>query len=94
MDIEIQSSQLLRGIQKLIEQVRAKAALYINVETSLLYWSIGNFINLELVKKNCAIYGAKIVATLSQQLEQIYGRGYSYSALTRMMKIAKPGMVY
>ena len=34
-------------------------------------------------------YGEEIVATVSQQLQKEYGKGYSYSALTRMMKLAK-----
>ena len=34
-------------------------------------------------------YGKKILATLSQRLTARYGRGYTYSALTRMMKVAR-----
>ena len=35
---------------------------------------------------NC---GKKIIATLSQRLTAHYGKGYTYSALTRMMKVAR-----
>lgn len=34
-------------------------------------------------------YGKNILATLSQKLTQKFGKGYSYSALTRMIKVAQ-----
>jgi predicted nuclease of restriction endonuclease-like (RecB) superfamily len=34
-------------------------------------------------------YGQQIVATLSQQLTEKFGKGYNYSALTRMIKVAQ-----
>ena len=81
------SNDLLPGITRLIEQAKQKVAISSNVETSCLYWSIGNYINTHLKENNRLTYGAKIVATLSQQLIKMYGKGYSYSALTRMCKV-------
>jgi predicted nuclease of restriction endonuclease-like (RecB) superfamily len=40
----------------------------LNSETTVLYWSIGKFINENLKTQNRTSYGNKIVATLSQQL--------------------------
>lgn len=82
------SDELLPGIIQLIEQARQNAAVYLNSETTLLYWSIGLFINENLKTNNRSEYGAKILATVSQQLILQYGKGYSYSALTRMCKVA------
>jgi hypothetical protein len=82
------SNELLPGIIQLIEQARQNAAVYLNSETTLLYWSIGLFINENLKTNNRSEYGAKILATVSQQLILQYGKGYSYSALTRMCKVA------
>ena len=45
--------------------------------------------NDEILQNKRAEYGKEIVATVSQQLIKQYGKGYSYSALTRMMKFAK-----
>jgi hypothetical protein len=36
-----------------------------------------------------AEYGQEILATLSQELASEFGNGYSYSALTRMVKFAE-----
>jgi len=55
----------------------------------LMYWNIGKTINDDILQNQRAEYGKEIVATLSQQLNEQYGKGYSYSALTRMMKFAK-----
>lgn len=82
------SKLLYVGINRLIENARNRGAVFLNAETTLLYWSIGNFINTELKETDRLEYGAKILATLSQQLAEKHGKGYSYSALTRMSKVA------
>ncbi len=55
----------------------------------MLYWKIGDFVNKELLKENRGIYGKKNLATLSQDLMKAYGKGYSYSSLTRMCTVAR-----
>jgi predicted nuclease of restriction endonuclease-like (RecB) superfamily len=82
------SNELFAGIVQLIEQAKQRAAVVLNAETTLLYWNIGYYINENLKTNNRLQYGAKILATLSQQLTTHYGKGYSYSALTRMCKVA------
>jgi predicted nuclease of restriction endonuclease-like (RecB) superfamily len=81
-------NELFTGIVQLIEQAKQKVAVVLNTETTLLYWNIGHYINQNLKVNNRLEYGAKILATLSQQLTMHYGKGYSYSALTRMCKVA------
>jgi len=54
----------------------------------MMFWHIGEFIIKELNYETYSAYGDKILATLSQRLTEKYGKGYSYSALTRMIKIA------
>jgi len=41
------------------------------------------------LKEKRADYGKEIVATLSQELTKEYGNGFSYSALTRMVRFAE-----
>ena len=86
--IQEQSQRLFEGIDLLIENARKKVSVFLNTETTLLYWSVGYFINSELKTDDRLKYGAKILATLSQQLTTKHGKGYSYSALTRMSKVA------
>lgn len=89
MELQKHTDFIFKGVQHIIEVAQLKVAIFINAETSLLYWQIGNYINRELLHENRAAYGSKILATVSQELSITYGKGYSYSALTRMCKVAK-----
>ncbi len=82
------NEQLFEDVVTLIENARFKSAVFLNVESTLLYWKIGNLIQMELKNKGQRIYGKQILATLSQQLTSKIGKGFSYTALTRMMKVA------
>ncbi|MCK9271048.1 MAG: DUF1016 N-terminal domain-containing protein [Bacteroidales bacterium] len=84
----IQSNKLFEGIDVLIRNARNKVSVYLNSESTLLYWSIGACINSELRQDIRLEYGARILATLWQQLTQKHSKGFSYSALTRMSKVA------
>jgi len=83
------TNKLFKGIALIIEQAKQKVSVYLNTETTLLYWSIGDFLFRELKQKNQLQYGKQIVATVSQQLTEDFGKGFTYTALTRMMKIAE-----
>jgi len=84
MDDLLLDDTLLKDIQSLIEQTKQQVAQNVNSSLTLMYWSIGHKINTTLKVE----YGKEIIATLSQQLQKMYGKGYSYSALTRMIKLA------
>ncbi|MBV6439441.1 MAG: putative nuclease YhcG [Saprospiraceae bacterium] len=51
-----------------------------------MYWNIGKRINEEVLKQERAEYGKAIVATLSQQLTEEYGKGYTEKSLRRMIQ--------
>jgi len=87
--IENTSNRLLTGIRNLIEQKGRIVAFYLNTEISRLYWSIGNYIVAEVQHETYAQYGRQILATLSQELTLKFGKGYTYSALTRMIKVSE-----
>lgn len=86
---DITNQHLFEQIQNLIEQTKQNVAVAINSSMTIMYWQIGKTINDDILNNQRAEYGKEIVATLSQQLSGQYGKGYSYSALTRMMKFAK-----
>ena len=89
VNIKENSSRLLLGIERLIEQTGKNVALYLNTTISHLYWSIGKYIISEIQYETYSEYGQQILATLSQKLSEKFGKGYSYSALTRMIKVAE-----
>lgn len=88
-DITKYSNKLLSGIEQLISQTGRNVAVYLNTEISRLYWSIGNHIIAEMHYETYSQHGQQILATLSQRLTEMFGKGYTYSALTRMIKVAQ-----
>lgn len=88
-EIQQLGSKLYGGVVQIIENARKRTALFLNAETTLMYWSVGNYINNNLKTSDRTQYGAKILATLSQLLTSNLGKGFTYTALTRMCKVAE-----
>jgi len=83
------SGDLIGDIRRLIEVARQNVAVTVNAGLTVLYWQIGNRIRQDILKEKRADYGKEIVATLSQELTKEYGNGFSYSALTRIVRFAE-----
>jgi len=79
---------LLSDVRTLIEEARSATATAVNAALTMLYWRVGLRINREVLTRGRADYGEKIVATLSQQLAQEYGEGFSEKNLRRMLQFA------
>lgn len=82
-------NRLLIKIESLIEKTGKNVASYLNTEISRLYWAIGNHIITEMRYETYSQHGRKTLATLSQRLTEKFGKGYTYSAITRMIKVAE-----
>ncbi len=54
----------------------------------MLNWQIGHRIRKEILKGGRAGYGSRIIPKLSRILVAEYGRGYTPSSLSRMVKFA------
>ncbi len=80
---------LATDVRNMIGQTRGSVARTVNAGMTLLYWRIGKRIKMDILQYDRADYGKEILATLSQQLISEFGPGYSYSALTRMVKFAE-----
>ena len=79
---------LLNDISLLIEETRSALALTVNAGLTILYWQIGKRIDQEVLGGERARYGEEIVATLSRQLVEKYGRGFAKKNLRRMVRFA------
>ena len=86
---KLSSADLIGDIRRLIETARHNVAVTVNVGLTILYWQIGDRIRQDILKEKRAEYGKEIVATLSQELTKEYGNGFTYSALTRMVRFAE-----
>ncbi len=45
-NIELHSQQIISGILQIIETARKQVAVYVNSETTLLYYEIGKYLRL------------------------------------------------
>ncbi|MDD2806234.1 MAG: PDDEXK nuclease domain-containing protein [Elusimicrobiales bacterium] len=75
----------LRG---LIHAARQRVAVAANAAQTLLYWHIGRRLLKENLQDGRGAYGKKILATVSRELSEEFGNGYSYSQLVRMVRFA------
>jgi len=80
---------LFLEIRQLIESAKQRAAVAINAEITLLYWQVGDRIQTEILQRQRAEYGKQIIATLSRQLTQTYGKGWSDRQLRYCVLIAE-----
>ena len=87
--LETVSDHLYDGVTSIIDKARTQVAVYVNTHVSMTFWSVGKYIIEDMDYQTYSAYGKKIIATLSQRLTTRYGKGYTYSALTRMMKVAR-----
>ncbi len=79
---------LTKDLQKLIVQARQDVARSVNSSLVMLYWRIGQRIEIEVLKDNRAEYGEEIVATVSRQLTGEFGPGFAEKSLRRMIQFA------
>lgn len=68
---------LVDELRSLIKQTRSGVAQTVNSALVQLYWQIGTRIRTEVLNNERADYGKQIVQTLSAQLTQEFGSGFS-----------------
>ncbi len=76
-------------IKGLVDNAKQELASQANSLLTLTYWRIGQRIRTEVLNENRADYGQQIVVSLSRQLEQVYGNGFSEKNLRRMIQFAE-----
>lgn len=82
-------AKLLLDIRALIDSAKTNVAKTVNLGLILLNWHIGKRLREDVLGKERAEYGKRIVATVSQQLTCIYGSGFSREALFRMVQFVE-----
>ncbi len=80
---------LLTDIRQLIETARQQTARAVNSSLVGMYWHIGGRIRQDVLSNDRGEYGKQILATLSRELTAEYGRGFTRSNISRMMRLAE-----
>ncbi|MDQ6755321.1 MAG: PDDEXK nuclease domain-containing protein [Bacteroidota bacterium] len=87
---KIKTDQLLfNDVSKLIEESRKHVANTVNTTLSLMYWKIGTRINTEVLQNSRAEYGKQIVASLTRQLVEKYGKGWDEKTIRHCLRSAE-----
>ncbi len=79
---------MLADIQLLIDQSRHRAVAAVNAELTLLYWSVGQRLQVETLKGDRAEYGKQVVAQVARQLALDFGKGWSARQLWMCIQLA------
>jgi predicted nuclease of restriction endonuclease-like (RecB) superfamily len=87
--IALTEKALFNEISQLIEQSQLQLVAQANSTFTMLFWYIGNRINQSILQNKRADYGKQIVATLSRQLTEKYGRNFEEKNLRRMLQFAE-----
>jgi hypothetical protein len=72
-----------------IDAAQKQVATFANAALTALHWQIGDRVHRAVLDGKRAEYGAKIVATVSRQLAERYGRGLDEKSLRRMVQFAQ-----
>ena len=83
------TTELLADLRELIDAGRTQVAQAVNAGLVLLYWSIGERVQREILGESRAAYGEQVITTLARQLSTAYGRGFSRDNLFRMVQFAE-----
>jgi hypothetical protein len=87
--LQVDERSLFARVAEIIETRKSRAGAYANREVTLMYWEIGRYINTVLLGGERAEYGKRIVAALSPQLVERYGKAFGIDNIRRMMRFAE-----
>ena len=75
--LEANADNLFNKICFLVDKSKESIAIAVNYQLTMLYWTIGNTINLNILQSKRADYGEQIIESLSELLTERYGKGFS-----------------
>lgn len=82
------SDTLLADLRTLITQSRERLSATVNAELTLLYWSVGDRLQREVLAGERAAYGQQLMERTGHRLSQEFGRGFEAKNLRRMVQFA------
>lgn len=84
-----EGSALSQEIIALVHSAKQRAAIAVNAELTLLYWSVGHRIQQEILKGERAEYGQQVIANLAKTLTQQLGKGWGKTQLNYCVKFVE-----
>lgn len=87
-DLTPSFDKLQADLADLIATSRQRVAVAVNLELTMLYWTIGHRLHSEVLDGERAKYGASVIDQIGRQLAGEFGRGFDPQNLRRMVKFA------
>lgn len=84
--IKHDTGELLDDIKNLIAQAKGHIVHIASSSMTTLYWRIGKRLKDDILGEQRAEYGLNIINNLAKILAAEYGKGFTYSGLTRMVR--------
>jgi predicted nuclease of restriction endonuclease-like (RecB) superfamily len=86
-DLQIKNTVLYNDVREIILNARKDAVRSVEFTRLVMYWHLGERIFVEEQREqNRAEYGEYLIRDLSNELENEFGSGFSYTQLTRARK--------
>lgn len=80
---------IMADLRRIIDEARRSVAVAANQELTMTNWHIGERINRDVLGYERAEYGKQIIATVSGQLQNLYGqKGFDVKSIYRYMQFA------
>ncbi|MDF1653607.1 MAG: DUF1016 N-terminal domain-containing protein [Coxiellaceae bacterium] len=89
VESKVNQSLLFKDISQLIESSRKDVVHKISKSGVLLYWHIGQRINVEILKLNRAEYGKDIISEVSKLLHGKFGHGFGWRVIYRCVQFVR-----
>ena len=87
--LDVVSEQIVRDVCQIIDQAKTQVVVQVNSVLNMMYWKVGKYLVYGLKYESYSGYGKRILSTVSQTLTAQYGRGFTRTALVRMMNVAR-----
>ena len=88
-NLESDGQGLFLDVCRIIDGTRSRVAVYVNSEVCLTNWYIGCRIREDVLSNKRAEYGKQILKSLSAQLTEHYGKGWSHKTLLHCLRAAE-----
>ena len=80
---------LLSDLHTLVQSARRRIATAAYSTQALMCWHVGRRLAQEHLHGGRAAYGEQILVTVSRELTAVYGRGFGYAEIARMIQFAQ-----
>lgn len=84
--ITAQENSLINELKCLVLAAKQQAQLQVNAQMTLLYWQLGEKLQIHVLNNQRADYAKQIVKQVAQQLSQEYGKGFNEKNLRKMQQ--------